>query len=116
MTETPGATGWRRVLVPLLLVLAAAAVVPGAPPSRVHMVEIRGMAFHPAELTVATGDTVVWINRDVVPHTATASGPQPWDTGNLLPGEQGRYTAQSVGVINYICAWHPTMRAKLIIQ
>lgn len=116
MTETPGATGWRRVLVPLLLVLAAAAVLPGAQPPRAHTVEIRGMAFHPAELTLTPGDTVVWINRDIVPHTATASGPQPWDTGNLLPGEQGRYVAQSVGVINYICAWHPTMRATLTIQ
>ena len=35
-------------------------------PARMHTIEIRGMEFHPAELTVALGDTVVWINRDVV--------------------------------------------------
>lgn len=107
---------WRQILVPLLLVLAAAAVLRAAPAPRAHTVEIRGMAFYPAELTLAPGDTVVWINRDIVPHTATARGPQPWDTGNLLPGEQGRHVAQRVGVIDYVCAWHPTMRAKLIIQ
>ena len=80
-----------------------------------HTVEIRGMEFHPAVLTVAAGDTVIWINRDIVPHTATASGRRTWDTGQLLQGQTGRYIARARGTARYACTLHPTMHGKLII-
>jgi len=81
-----------------------------------HTVEIRGMEFHPAELTVAVGDTVVWINRDIVPHTATGSGRTKWDTGQLLQGQAGRYVASSLGTKRYACTFHPTMHGTLIVR
>jgi len=37
-----------------------------------HVVEIRNLEFTPKELVVATGDTITWINYDLVPHTVTA--------------------------------------------
>lgn len=91
-------------------------------PPRTHTVEIRGMEFHPAGLTVAVGDTVVWINRDIVPHTATATGTgrgggtTKWDTGQLGQGQTGRYVVRRAGVSNYACTFHPTMHGKLIIR
>jgi plastocyanin len=82
-----------------------------------HTIEIRGMAFHPESLTVAPGDTVVWINRDIVPHTATASGSAAkWSTAQLAQGESGRYVPRRAGTIQYICALHPTMRGTLTIR
>jgi plastocyanin len=98
------------VIVWLLLLLAGV----GASP-KTHTVEIRGMEFHPAVLTVAVGDTVVWINRDIVPHTATAGGATKWDTGQLLQGQTGRYVANRAGVARYRCTFHPTMLGKLIV-
>jgi plastocyanin len=83
---------------------------------KTHTVEIRGMEFHPAVLTVALGDTVVWINRDIVPHTATAGGAMTWDTGQLLQGGTGRYVANHAGVARYNCTFHPTMHGKLVIR
>lgn len=80
-----------------------------------HTIEIRGMEFHPAVLTVAVGDTVAWINRDIVPHTATAGGRTKWDTGQLLQGQSGRYVARRPGVARYACTLHPTMHGKLVI-
>jgi plastocyanin len=85
------------------------------PAPRRHTVEIRGMEFHPAELTVAVGDTVVWINRDLVPHTATGAGKTKWDTGQLAQGDSGRYVARVAGNVSYVCAFHPTMRGKLLV-
>src|SRR5215204_5860875 len=35
-------------------------------------VEIRNNAFNPPQLNVAPGTTVTFVNRDTVPHTATA--------------------------------------------
>src|SRR2546423_277336 len=56
------------------------------------------MEFHPAVLTVAAGDTVVWVNRDIVPHTATATGGTKWDTGQLTHGQSVPFTP----------TWQPT--------
>ena len=94
-------------LVAVLLVAALGV------PARTHTVEIRGMEFHPAELTVAVGDTVVWINRDIVPHTATT---QDWDTGLLSQGQSGRTVAPHAGTVRYVCNLHPMMRGTLVIR
>jgi plastocyanin len=41
--------------------------------STIHTVTIEGMKFQPEELTVASGDVVVWVNKDPVAHTATST-------------------------------------------
>lgn len=81
-----------------------------------HVIEIRGMAFQPAELTVTRGDTVVWINRDIVPHTATTSGKRGWDAGTLSQAENGRVVLRDAGTVHYVCQLHPTMRGTLIVR
>jgi len=81
-----------------------------------HTVEIRGMEFHPAALTAAVGDTVVWINRDIVPHTATAKGSAGWDTGSLVASQSGRYVVRHNGVAHYACTFHPTMHGTLTVR
>ena len=40
--------------------------------AKTHTVTIEDMRFQPAVLVVAPGDTVVWINKDLVAHTATS--------------------------------------------
>ena len=42
------------------------------PKPKTHTVTMENMRFQPESLTVARGDTVVWVNRDLVPHTATS--------------------------------------------
>jgi plastocyanin len=98
------------------LVLPLALLAGGSPSPKTHTVQIRRMAFHPAELTVAPGDTVVWINRDIVPHTATAAGRSPWDTGQLSQGQSRRIIARREGKTSYVCVLHPTMQGSLIIE
>jgi plastocyanin len=101
-----------------VLALAGAAA-PSRPADRFrhrHIVEIRGMAFHQEELEVRRGDTVVWINRDIVPHTATATRKSGWDTGTLLQGKRGQYVASHGGEDPYFCKLHPVMLGKLIVR
>ena len=38
-----------------------------------HEVHIKSFKFVPSDITVSAGDTVVWINDDSAPHTATAN-------------------------------------------
>ena len=39
----------------------------GETTSKTHIVQIHRFQFSPSELVVATGDTVIWINNDLVP-------------------------------------------------
>ena len=100
-----------------VLALAGAAPAPGfAPVPRRHVVEIRGMAFRPEVLEVRRGDTVVWINRDIVPHTATSSRPSGWNTGPMQQGDSGRFVPRRRGEQRYFCQLHPVMLGKLIVR
>ncbi len=74
------------------------------------------MAFHPAVLEVRRGDTVVWINRDIVPHTATRAGTPAWNTGPILQGTGGEYVPHHPGEDPYFCQLHSIMRGRLIVR
>ena len=96
--------------IPTMRLAAAAEAAP-----RVHTVLIEGMRFQPEGLTVATGDTVVWINRDLVPHTATSASGR-FDSNEIAPGETWTYTFRATGEFGYICAYHPLMKAVLRVR
>jgi plastocyanin len=74
------------------------------------------MGFHPRELEVHRGDTVVWINRDLVPHTATSVRKGGWSTGLLVEKGSGRHVPGRLGEDDYFCELHPVMRGKLIVR
>jgi plastocyanin len=110
---------WLRLLVLVGLgataLLGSRTLLAGAQPApRRHVVEIKGMAFDPAVLEVTPGDSVVWINRDIVPHTATAKS--QWDTGPIAQGGRGVFVSRRRGEITYVCAFHPTMQGRLITR
>lgn len=87
----------------------------GAPTPKTHIVEIRDMEFRPAELTVRVGDTIVWINRDFVPHTATAPD-SAWTSPPLAQGDRWKTVASGPEAGHYVCAFHPVMKARLIVD
>lgn len=107
---------WWAVLLPLAALVAGGGGRDGEGEglTRRHTIEIRAMAFHPDTLTIQPGDTVVWINHDIVPHTATSAG--KWDTGTLTQRATGRYVAGRSGRLTYVCTLHPTMRGTLIVK
>jgi plastocyanin len=100
--------------LPVLLLIGAAQTVKVEQRSTAmtHTIEIRNFAFAPARLQVAVGDTVVWINRDVVPHTVTDSLAR-WDSGELGAGDRWTWVASEAGRFRYLCAYHPSMRGTL---
>lgn len=76
-----------------------------------HTIEIRKMVFVPASLKVKAGDTVVWVNRDIVPHTASASDGS-WDTGLIASNQTKSIVITSDTAIWYFCQYHPSMQAQ----
>jgi plastocyanin len=79
---------------------------------RSHLVDIAGFQFAPARVTVAVGDTVLWVNGDIVPHTATALE-GAWDSGTIATKGRWAYVVRQRGTVEYHCALHPSMRGTL---
>lgn len=94
--------------------LSLRAQEPPAPAQR-HVVALRDFAFEPSQLTVAPGDTVVWVNHDIVPHTATASN-DAWDSGTLQDTASWYLVVQAPGRHDYYCRFHPTMTGTLVAE
>ena len=88
------------------------AVTGDQPKSKTHTVTIEGMRFQPEVLTVSPGDTVVWVNKDLVPHTATSTA-GGFDSKDIQADKSWRYTIQTTGEFAYICTFHQTMKAML---
>ena len=79
-------------------------------------VTIANIAFNPANLTVKTGTTVTWTNQDLVPHTATGTDPGQLQSGTIQPGEAFSQRFDTPGTIDYVCEFHPSMKATLTIE
>lgn len=79
-----------------------------------HEIEIKEFAFDPAILEVRPGDRIRWTNQDISPHTATADD-GGWDTGELKKGESVTLEVTTSMTVPYFCAFHPTMRAKVVV-
>ena len=73
------------------------------------------MKFIPERLELAVGDTVVWTNKDFLPHSVTASGARV-ESGDLAPGKTWRFTARQKGEMPYICRLHPVMKGVLLVK
>ena len=88
----------------------------GSSPSNNYQVKIDNFSFAPATLTVPTGATVTWVNRDDVPHNIVSS------EGNTLKSPvmdtDGRFshTFTKPGTYPYYCGVHPKMTGKVVVQ
>ena len=82
---------------------------------KTHTVTIEGMRFQPEMLTVERGDTIVWVNKDLVPHTATSKVGN-FDSKLIEAGKSWKYTVRKKGDFAYICTFHPTMKAMLQVE
>ena len=85
------------------------------PRPKTHTVTIEGMRFLPDVLTVASGDTILWVNKDLVPHTATSTA-GGFDSRDIQPDKSWKFTIRKTGAVAYICTFHPTMKAMLRVK
>ena len=79
-----------------------------------HTVEIKQMKFQPSELVVQKGDTVVWINNDIVAHDVTEETNKAW-TSSLMPVGQS-WSLVVTQSAHYYCSIHVVMKGKLVVQ
>ena len=80
-----------------------------------HTVIIENMQFNPAELHVHRGERIVWVNKDLFPHTVTAAS-HAFDSGSIAANASWAYVPRKAGEYAYGCTFHPTMKAVLKVQ
>ncbi len=96
---------------------AASQPTAAAPAAAAVTVGIDNFAFKPANLTVAAGTTVTWINHDDVPHTATSKDePQVFDSGALDTDEKYSFTFSKPGTYPYYCKVHTHMTGVITVK
>ena len=71
-------------------------------------------AFDPAQLDVAPGTTVTWVNNDSEPHTVTADDGL-FDSGRLDPGDSYSVWLGGSGTVAYHCNPHPDMTGSIVV-
>jgi plastocyanin len=79
-----------------------------------HTVTVDSVRFLPAELTVNVGDSIVWVNKDFLAHTATTVKPG-FDSKVIQPGKSWKSTVRKKGEFAYKCSFHP-MNALLRVK
>lgn len=104
-----------RAAMILAGLLGVAAHAPALAAAAVHTVVIEGMKFVPDTLEVNAGDTVVWHNKDIVPHNATAVE-KGFQSPTIAPNGKWQYKVRKKGEYGYLCTLHPVMKARLIVR
>ena len=107
----------RPVAGMLLLGVLAAGGSDGCtgPIPRSHQVTVRSFRYQADPVNVARGDTVVWVNADMVPHTVTARD-GTWDSQSLSPSATWRLVPEEAGRYPYFCVFHPNMEGTLVVR
>ena len=74
-------------------------------------ISMENLEIMPAQASVKVGDTIEWINKDVLAHTATA---RSGDFDVMLPPKKtGTLVVKKAGTFEYYCRFHPNMKATL---
>lgn len=77
-------------------------------------IKIRNFKFEPANVAIAVGETVQFINLDEEPHTATSTD-GVFNSKGLDTNQTWNYTATKPGTFPYICSIHPFMKGTLTV-
>ena len=110
---------WQRpiawgVALLFVAVLGVGRAIQARAPSS-YTVTIDAARFEPSLSVVRVGDMITWVNKDLVPHTATSRA-GGFDSGPINPGKSWKYRARRAGDFPYICTLHPTMTGRLRVK
>ncbi len=102
-----------RTLIALTSVVALAAADAPACAATIQ-ISIEKLEFSPAMISAKVGDTIEWVNKDPLAHTATARNGD-FDV-TLPPNKTVPSVLKKAGTVDYYCRFHPNMKATLKID
>lgn len=103
--------------LPLCAASAGALLLGGVPATaspHTYAIVIDKLKFGPLPAQLHKGDTIIWVNRDFLRHSATAAD-RSFDV-DLKPGTRGKTVLNKAGTIAFVCRYHPGMRGTLVVK
>jgi plastocyanin len=85
----------------------------GGPAASSVTVTMQNLAFNPAQVDVATGGTVTFVNNDTVQHNVAGDS---WSSGPLDPGKSFTQTFSAAGANAIRCLIHPSMTMTVNVK
>jgi plastocyanin len=72
--------------------------------------------FNPASVTIHLGENVTWINDAGIAHTIMSDdSTDPYSSGVLTSGHSFTHEFNSLGVFEYHCSIHPSMKGNVTV-
>jgi len=102
------------VLIVFILTLVGAGcnLTPHQP--KTFSVEIKDMKFVPDIITIGKGDTIIWINKDMVAHNVTEESANTWSSGPIAA--EGSWKMAVNNKAGYFCSIHTVMKGKIKLK
>ena len=75
--------------------------------------------FNPAQISIAPGTTVVWMNEDTAPHSVTEGTPGDANSAfdkEIPPGSYLIMKFDEPGVYPYYCRYHQSNAGEITVQ
>ena len=79
------------------------------------IVMAKGFMFAPTSLTIKSGSTVTWTNKDDEPHTVVSDSGL-FRSGALDTNEGFSFRFDKPGTYRYACSIHPRMVGTIIVR
>ena len=80
-----------------------------------YMINIANFAFSPSTLTIKSGDSVTWTNKDSSAHTVTSDSGNELDSERISNGQIYTHVFAQAGTYSYHCTPHPRMKATIVV-
>ena len=94
--------------------LLGAIEAPATAAPHTYTVVIEKLKFGPMPAQLHKGDSIIWMNKDLFRHTATAAD-HSFDV-DLMPGKARKIVLTKSGAIPFMCRYHPNMRGTLQVK
>lgn len=91
----------------------AAASAGAKPVPQTAIIYVDKLAFGATPTNLRVADSVIWANRDLFRHSATAKGHFDVD---LPPGSRRRMLLTRAGIFPFTCKYHPGMKGVLKVS
>ena len=90
----------------------SSAAKPAAPKASATVL-VKGLKFTPRRVTIHAGQTVEWLDKDLVDHSVVAKGVNSPD---FSEGETWSHTFARAGVFRYHDRLHPDMKGTVVVK
>jgi plastocyanin len=96
-------------------ILIGVTLMAGVVPAQAETIQvvIDKLVFSPAEINAKVGDTIEWVNKDVLAHTATVR--DGWDV-SIAANKSASVVLKNAGAVDYYCRFHPNMKGRIVVE